>query len=270
MSVDPVIEVRALCADFGDRRVLNEVSLDVQAGEILVVMGGSGSGKSTFLRHLLGLLKPTSGSVKLLGTDITRASEREWLELRRKMGVAFQSGALFSSMSVGENILLPLREHTQLDLPTMQIMMRLKLDFVNLPGCEDLMPSQLSGGMIKRAALARAIVMDPRLLFLDEPSAGLDPVVAAALDDLILKLREATGMSLVVVTHELESAFKIADRICVLDRGHVIALGTPDAVRASDNERVQALLNRKLERLELDPVEYVKQLTGESRVQRVN
>lgn len=270
MSGEPVIEVRALCAAFGQKRVLDEVSLDVQAGEILVVMGGSGSGKSTFLRHLLGLLKPTSGSVKLLGVDITRASERQWLELRRKMGVAFQSGALFSSMTVGENILLPLREHTRLDLATMQIMMRLKLDFVNLQGCENLMPAQLSGGMTKRAALARAIVMDPRLLFLDEPSAGLDPVVAAALDELILELRGATGMSLVVVTHELESAFKIADRICVLDRGHVIALGTPEQVRASGNERVQALLNRRLERLELDPQEYVKQLTGESRVQRVN
>lgn len=267
---DPTIEVRGLHAAFGDKTVLEDVSLDVYPGEILVVMGGSGSGKSTFLRHLLGLLKPSAGSVKLLGTDITRATERQWLELRRKTGVAFQSGALFSSMSVGDNILLPLREHTRLDLPTMQIMMRLKLDFVNLQGCEDLMPAQLSGGMIKRAALARAIVMDPRLLFLDEPSAGLDPVVAAALDELIVKLREATGMSLVVVTHELESAFKIADRICVLDRGRIIALGTPDEVRASNNERVQALLNRKLERLELDPVEYVKQLTGQSRVQRVN
>lgn len=270
MSVAPTLEVRGLHAAFGEQTVLHDVSLEVSAGEILVVMGGSGSGKSTFLRHLLGLLKPTAGSIRLLGTDITQASERQWLELRRRMGVAFQSGALFSSMTVGENILLPLREHTRLDLATMQIMMRLKLDFVNLPGCEDLMPSQLSGGMTKRAALARAIIMDPRLLFLDEPSAGLDPVVAAALDELILKLREATGMSLVVVTHELESAFKIADRICVLDRGRVIALGTPEQVRASENERVQALLQRKLERLELDPVEYVRQLTGQSRVQRVN
>lgn len=266
----PPIVVRKLCAAFGDKPVLRDVSLEVGAGEILVIMGGSGSGKSTFLRHLLGLYTPTSGSVCLLGTEVTGASERQWQELRRKMGVAFQSGALFSSMTVGENILLPLREHTQLDLATMQIMMRLKLDFVNLPGCEDLMPSQLSGGMIKRAALARAIIMDPRLLFLDEPSAGLDPVVAAALDELILKLRDATGMSLVVVTHELESAFKIADRICVLDRGAIIALGTPAEVRASGNERVQALLNRTVERLELNPAEYLRQLTGQSRVQRVN
>lgn len=264
------IEVRNLFAAFGEKVVLRDVSLDVRDREILVIMGGSGSGKSTFLRHLLGLYQPTSGSVRLLGTDITSATERQWLELRRRMGVAFQSGALFSSMTVGENILLPLREHTRLDLATMQIMMRLKLDFVNLPGCEDLMPAQLSGGMIKRAALARAIIMDPRLLFLDEPSAGLDPVVAAAIDELILKLRDATGMSLVVVTHELESAFKIADRICVLDRGSVIALGTPDEVRASHNERVQALLNRTVERLELNPAEYLRQLTGLTKVQRVN
>lgn len=270
MSAPPPIEVRRLTAAFDERVVLREISLEVRAGEILVIMGGSGSGKSTFLRHLLGLLRPVSGSVRLLGTDITRARERDWLELRRKMGVAFQSGALFSSMTVGDNILLPLREHTRLDLSTMQIMMRLKLDFVNLAGCEDLMPSQLSGGMTKRAALARAIIMDPRLLFLDEPSAGLDPVIAATLDELILKLREATGMTIVVVTHELESAFRIADRIAVLDRGELIALGTVDQVRGSDNERVQALLTRKVEYLELDPAEYVRQLTGQSRLTRVS
>lgn len=270
MSEPLPIAVRNLVAAFGDTVVLRDVSLNVAPGEIMVIMGGSGSGKSTFLRHLLGLLKPTSGSVKLLGRDVSKANEKQWLELRRKMGVAFQSGALFSSMSVGENILLPLREHTKLDLATMQIMMRLKLDFVNLQGCENLMPAQLSGGMIKRAALARAIVMDPQLLFLDEPSAGLDPVVAASIDELILKLRDATGMSLVVVTHELESAFKIADRICVLDRGEVIALGTVDEVRHSDSERVQALLTRKVELLELDPVEYVRQLTGQSNLRRVN
>lgn len=264
------VEVRNLVAAFGDRVVLKDVSLDVLPGEIMVIMGGSGSGKSTFLRHLLGLYPPKSGTLRLLGTDVTRATESQWLDLRRRIGVAFQSGALFSSMTVGDNILLPLREHTKLDLPTMQIMMRLKLDFVNLPGCEDLMPAQLSGGMIKRAALARAIVMDPKLLFLDEPSAGLDPVVAAALDELILKLRDATGTSLVVVTHELESALKIADRICVLDRGEVIAIGSVAEVRASANPRVQALLTRKVEHLELNPAEYVKQLTGQTRVQRVN
>ncbi|HKY91916.1 MAG TPA: ATP-binding cassette domain-containing protein [Nevskiaceae bacterium] len=266
---DPV-EVEHLVAAFDDRVVLNDVSLAVREGEIMVIMGGSGSGKSTFLRHLLGLHRPRSGAIRLLGTDVTRATEAQWLELRRRLGVAFQSGALLSSLTVGDNIMLPLREHTRLDLQTMQIMMRLKLDFVNLAGCEDLTPAQLSGGMTKRAALARAIIMDPKLLFLDEPSAGLDPVVAAALDELILKLRDATGMTLLVVTHELESAFKIADRLCVLDRGEVIAVGSVAEVRASANPRVQALLTRKVEHLELNPAEYVKQLTGEKRTLRVN
>ena len=145
--------------------------------------------------------------------------EFELYALARKMGVAFQGGALFSSMTVGENVMLPLREHTKLDRETMQIMMRLKLEIVNLAGFEHLMPSELSGGMIKRAAFARAIIMDPALLFCDEPSAGLDPVVSAALDELILRLRDALGMTIVVVTHELESAFRIADRITVLDKG---------------------------------------------------
>lgn len=266
----PVIEVRGLCAAFGGKRVLDQITLALQAGEILVIMGGSGSGKSTFLRHLLGLLTPVAGSIQVLGTELTRASETQWLALRRRMGVAFQSGALFSSMSVGDNLLLPLREHTRLAESTMRIMMRLKLDFVNLPGCEDLMPAQLSGGMIKRAALARAIIMDPSLLFLDEPSAGLDPVVAAALDELLLALRAATGMSMVVVTHELDSAFKIADRICVLDRGRIIALGTPEQVRASSNERVQALLTRKVESVPREAGDYLQQLTGRTRLQRVN
>ena len=148
--------------------------------------------------------------------------------------------------------------------------MRLKLDFVNLPGCEKLMPAELSGGMIKRAALARAIIMDPALLFLDEPSAGLDPVVAAALDALILKLRDASGMSVVVVTHELESAFKIADRICVLDRGEIIALGDVNQVRDHANDRVQSLLTRKIDDIKVDAQDYLKQLTGELNVQRVN
>jgi phospholipid/cholesterol/gamma-HCH transport system ATP-binding protein len=179
------------------------------------------------------------------------------------MGVAFQGGALFSSMTVGENVMLPLREHTKLDRGTMQIMMRLKLEIVNLAGFEHLMPSELSGGMIKRAAFARAIIMDPALLFCDEPSAGLDPVVSAALDELILRLRDALGMTIVVVTHELESAFRIADRITVLDRGRILATGTVDEIRASSNPRIQNLLNRRFEEETLDPDAYLARLTGE-------
>jgi phospholipid/cholesterol/gamma-HCH transport system ATP-binding protein len=258
-----IIEVDDLVTHYGEREILKGVSLQVMEGEIMVIMGGSGSGKSTLMRHMLGLEVPTSGRIKLLGKDITIATALEMYELQKDMGVAFQGGALFSSMSVGENITLPLREHTDLDDSTIKIMARLKLEVVDLAGFEDLMPSELSGGMVKRAALARAVVMDPRLLFCDEPSAGLDPVVAAALDDLILKLRDALGTTIVVVTHELDSAFKIADRITVLDRGHVLVVGSVDEVKSSDNERVQHLLNRQTEYEELDPDAYLRRLTGE-------
>lgn len=257
-----VIEVRDLVTHYGERKILDGISLAVRAGEIIIIMGGSGSGKSTLLRHLLGLHRPTSGSIRLLGIDITRASAREMHELRKNMGVAFQGGALFSSMSVGENVKLPLREHTRLDENTMSIMARLKLEVVNLGGFENLMPAQLSGGMIKRAALARAIVMDPELLFFDEPSAGLDPVVSAELDELILKLREAMGMTIVVVTHELDSAFKLADRIVVLDQGRILMTGTVAEVKAADNHRIQDLLNRRPRSEELDADAYLARLTA--------
>jgi phospholipid/cholesterol/gamma-HCH transport system ATP-binding protein len=166
-------------------------------------------------------------------------------------------------MSVGENVMLPLFEHTDLDEMTIGIMSRMKLEVVDLAGFEHLMPAELSGGMIKRAALARAIVMDPRLLFCDEPSAGLDPVVASQIDDLILRLKDALGMSIVVVTHELESAFKIADRICVLDKGHILAVDTVENIKNSTNERIQNLLNRRTEKDTLDPAEYLRRLMGE-------
>jgi phospholipid/cholesterol/gamma-HCH transport system ATP-binding protein len=267
---EPAVSVRGLRVRYGNVDVLKGIELDVRQGEIHVIMGGSGSGKSVFLRHLLALERPAVGCIRLFGQDIARLRGRALLDMRKRTGVAFQSGALLSSLTVGENVMLPLREHTRLDENTMRIMMRLKLDIVNLAGCEELMPSQLSGGMTKRAALARAIIMDPKLLFLDEPSAGLDPVVSASLDQLILKLREATGMTLVVVTHELESAFKIADRITVLDRGEVLVSGPVDEVRQSPNDRVQALLTRRVQELELNPEEYLKELTGRSQVRRVN
>lgn len=259
----PIIEVEDLVTHYGQRLILKGVSLTIEEGEVLVIMGGSGSGKSTLLRFLLALERPTSGTLRVLGVDVARASAMELYELRKKMGVAFQSGALFSSLTVGENVMLPLREHTRLEETTMQIMARMKLGAVDLSGFENLMPSELSGGMIKRAALARAVAMDPKLLFCDEPSAGLDPVVAAALDELLLKLRTALGMTVVVVTHELESAFKIADRIAVLDRGDLLAVGTVDEVRNSSNERVQNLLNRRIEEDELDPDTYLRRLMGE-------
>lgn len=262
-SLPPVIEVEHLNTHYGDRQVLKDVSLTVQQGEILVIMGGSGSGKSTLLNHLLGLLHPTSGTIRLLGEDFHLLPEAEQTRLRQKIGVAFQGGALFSSLTVLENIMLPLREHTRLDPATIQIMARLKMEMVNLAGFDRLKPAELSGGMIKRAALARAIVMDPRILFCDEPSAGLDPVVAAQIDDLILTLRDALQMSVVVVTHELDSAFKIADRICVLDQGRILAIGSVSEIRHSKNERIQNLLNRRVEDKDPDPDEYLRRLTGD-------
>ncbi len=259
-----MIAVRDLVTHYGERKILDGVNLEVKRGEIVVIMGGSGSGKSTLLRHLLGLKQPTSGSIRLLDTEISHISKKELYALRRKMGVAFQGGALFSSLTVGENVALPLREHTRLNEDTIQIMTRMKLEVVNLAGFEDLKPAELSGGMLKRAGLARSIIMDPKLLFFDEPSAGLDPVVSAELDQLILDLRNALNMTIVVVTHELESAFSIADRIVVLDQGRILITGTVDEVRNSQNERVQDLLNRRPRDAQLDAEEYLRRLTGES------
>ena len=262
-SQDPLIDVHGLQAYYGRRRILHGVDFRVMPGEIRVIMGGSGSGKSTLLRHLLGLQRPAAGTVRLFGTDISHASPAQMLAIRRQLGVSFQGGALFTSMTVGENVALPLREHTRLDENTIRIMSRLKLEVVNLGGFQDLMPGQLSGGMVKRAALARAIVMDPKLLFFDEPSAGLDPVVSAELDELILQLRDAMRMSIVVVTHELESAFKIADSITVLDHGEVLMTGSVAEVRASDHPRIQDLLNRRPREIEVNVDEYLKRLTEE-------
>ena len=257
-----VIEVENLVTHYGDRMILKGVTMDVRENEIMVIMGGSGSGKSTLLRHLMALEAHTSGVMKILGRDISGLNAMEMFNLRKKLGVAFQGGALFSSMTVGENIMLPLYEHTDLDRTTMEIMARMKLEVVSLSGFENLMPSELSGGMIKRAAFARAIIMDPKILFCDEPSAGLDPVVASALDDLILNMRDAMGMSVIVVTHELESAFKIADRVTILDKGEILVIGTVDEIRRSKSVRVQNLLNRVPEDDTIDPDEYLNRLTG--------
>jgi phospholipid/cholesterol/gamma-HCH transport system ATP-binding protein len=257
------IDVSQLVTHYGSRKILDNISFTARQGEIMIIMGGSGSGKSTLLRHLLGLHRPTSGSIKLLGRDITKLNADEMFDLRKNMGVAFQGGALFSSMTVGENIEMPLREHTQLDENTIRIMSRMKLEVVNLAGFENLMPAELSGGMIKRVALARAIVMDPKLLFFDEPSAGLDPVASAELDELILTLRDAMNMSIVVVTHELDSAFKIADRITVLDHGVILMSDTVEAVRASEHPRIRSLLDRTPRNETVNADAYMERLTRE-------
>ena len=263
MSENP-ITVSNLKGGYNGTPVIHGCNMEITNGEIVVIMGGSGSGKSTFLRHLIGLKEPMEGDVCLYGESLYGVSELDRLSLLKRIGVAFQSGALLSSMTVAENIALPLIEHSDLDRQTIDVIVRMKLDFVGLLGKEDLLPSELSGGMLKRVAVARAIALDPRLTFMDEPSAGLDPVVAAALDELIIKLRDSLGMSVVVVTHELESAFKIADRIIVLDRGYIIFSGTVAEIKASDNQRIQNLINRIAEEEEFDSEAHLRRLVGEA------
>jgi phospholipid/cholesterol/gamma-HCH transport system ATP-binding protein len=259
----PAISIRNLHVAYGEREILHGVTFDVPAGETVVILGGSGSGKSTLLRTLVGLEVPTSGEIIVRGMNLQKLSSAEWRELRQHIGISFQSGALFGSMTVGENVALPLNEHTDLDPATIEIMVRLKLNEVGLDGYENYMPAQLSGGMKKRAAVARAMAMDPEILFFDEPSAGLDPIIAAGIDQLLLKLKEAFGITIIVVTHELASAFLIADRMVLLDKGHIVANGTPAELQESTQPRVRQFLDRVAEpELSLE-IDYLQMLTGE-------
>jgi len=257
------IRVRALHVHYGEREILHGISFDVRRGETMVVLGGSGSGKSTLLRTLVGLERPSGGDIRIGGIDPSTAGRHELVEMRRKMGISFQGGALFGSMTVGENVALPLREHSPLDEETIQIVVRLKLDQVGLTGFEDFLPAQLSGGMKKRAAIARAFAMDPETLFFDEPSAGLDPIIAAGIDDLILKLKKAFRVTIVVVTHELASAYLIADRMLLLDKGNITAIGTVAEMQASQNPRVRQFLDRVPEPEVSHEMDYLQMLTGD-------
>jgi phospholipid/cholesterol/gamma-HCH transport system ATP-binding protein len=261
---DAMIRVRDLRVSYGEREVLHGISFDVPRNETMVILGGSGSGKSTLLRTLVGLEKPTSGEVSLMGLNLASCRASELDALRRKMGMSFQGGALFGSMTVGENVALPLREHTQLEESTINIVVRLKLEQVGLAGFENYMPSQLSGGMKKRAAVARAMVMDPEILFFDEPSAGLDPIIAAGIDNLIIKLKTAFRMTIVVVTHELASAFLIADRMLLIDKGHIVAQGTKEEMQSSTQPRVRQFLDRIAEPEVAAEQDYLEALTSES------
>jgi len=256
-----MISVRDLVTHYDERRILNHVNMDIPPGETMVILGGSGTGKSTLLRHIVRLELPTSGHVYIKGEDACHMSEERFNQIRRKMGMLFQSAALFNSMTIEENVSLPLRELTQLEESTIRIMTRIKLDLVGLSGVENYMPSELSGGMRKRAGLARALAMDPEILLFDEPSAGLDPITAAGIDSLILKLKLAFKMTIVVVTHEMASAFMIADRITVMDGGEVIATGTPEEIRTSQHPRVVQFLNRIPEDETRDMKAYLRALT---------
>src|SRR3984957_2666668 len=241
-SNEAAISVVNLRVSYGEREILHGITFDVRRGEIMVILGGSGSGKSTLLRTLVGLEKPTSGEVWIQGANTAEISDREMDAIRKKMGMSFQGSALFGSMTVGENVARPLREHTKLEDSTIEIMLRLKLEQVGLAGFEDYKPSELSGGMKKRAAVARALAMDPEILFFDEPSAGLDPIIAAGIDQLILELKRAFKMTIIVVTHELASAFLIADRMVLINKGNVEAIGTVDEMRNSTQPRLRQFL----------------------------
>src|ERR1700682_5197370 len=258
-----MISVRNLRVSYGELEILHGISFDVMHGETLVILGGSGSGKSTLLRTLVGLERPSSGEIWLKGKNIAAISSREMDEIRKKIGMSFQGGALFGSMTVGENVALPLREHTKLEDSTIEIILRLKLEQVGLEGFEYYTPAQLSGGMKKRAAVARALAMDPEILFFDEPSAGLDPIIAAGIDEMILELKRAFHMTIIVVTHELASAFLIADRMLLIDKGNIVALGTTEEMRSSTQPRVRQFLDRIAEPEVSGELDYLQMLTAE-------
>jgi phospholipid/cholesterol/gamma-HCH transport system ATP-binding protein len=255
------IEVDDLVVKYGERTVLDGLSFKVKRGEIFVILGGSGSGKSTLLRNLVGLMRPYSGRIRFEGQDFTAMSDEERIAARKKMGMCFQGSALFGSMTVGENVALPLREHTPLEASTIEIMAKIKLALVGLDGFEDYLPSELSGGMKKRAGLARAMAMDPAVMFYDEPSAGLDPVVAAGLDALIRKMQQTFNLTSVVVTHEMESVKLIADTVCMLDQGKIVGLGSLDQVAKTDHPFVQQFFARRPDE-EGDSDAFLQSLTG--------
>jgi phospholipid/cholesterol/gamma-HCH transport system ATP-binding protein len=243
-----VIRVEDLTAGYGDIAIIKDINFEVQAGEVLIILGGSGCGKSTLLKHMIGLLPPVSGRVFIEGNDIISAYGPDRINILRRIGVMYQNGALFGSMNIMENICLVLEEYTDLPKDAMEFIARMRLKVVSLEGSEYKMPSELSGGMRKRAAIARAMALDPKVLFLDEPSAGLDPITSSQLDDLIIELSRSLGITFVIVTHELPSIYKVADRVIMLDKitKSIVATGKPDYLRDnSDNAWVRQFFKRE-------------------------
>ena len=242
-----VIEVRNLVKRFGNLTVLDGVNVKIPRGKITVIMGGSGCGKTTFLRHLISLHQPTSGEILVDGKNTVGLKEKDMNEVRRKFGMLFQGSALFNSMTVGENVAVPIKEHTDLSAEIIRIIVRVKLELVGLTGFEDFMPHQISGGMKKRVALARAIALDPKSVVYDEPGAGLDPITASMIDRLILDLSKKLNITSVVVSHEMKSAFRIADQIIVLHKGKVLQVGTADEIKNSKDSYVQQFIQGESE-----------------------
>lgn len=267
-----VIEVRDLVRDFHGRKVLNGITFTVEKGDTMIIMGGSGCGKSTLLRHIIGAMKPSSGSIKLFGEEITTMREAELARIRRRFGMLFQSGALLQSLTVGENVALPILEHGKLDAGIVDLMVKMKLELVGLTGFEHLKPAEISGGMKKRVGLARALALDPELLFSDEPTAGLDPIMVSVVDILTRDLTRKMGMTAVVVTHDMTSAFRIGTKMIMLgtgpNQGKIIASGTPDEIRAHPSPEVQQFINGEADGpvpLKLSKDDYVTRLIGHPR-----
>lgn len=274
---ETVIEVRDLVRTFGSRTVLNGISFTVEKGDAMIIMGGSGCGKSTLLRHIIGSMKPTSGSIRLFGEEITTMPQGQLEQLRLKFGMNFQFGALLQSLTVGENVALPLIENSRVDPDIVDLIVKMKLELVGLTGFENLKPAEISGGMRKRVGLARAVALDPQLLFSDEPTSGLDPIMTAVIDRLTLDLTRKLDMTAVVVTHDMTSAFRIGTKMIMLGAGKragtIIAQGTPDEIKNHPDPEVQQFIKGEPDGpvpLKLSPEDYIESLLGHERQKGVD
>ncbi|MBN2494160.1 MAG: ABC transporter ATP-binding protein [Deltaproteobacteria bacterium] len=243
-----MIEIRGLHKSFGDNHVLQGIDLSIERGQTTVIIGGSGSGKSVLMKHMMGLLKPDSGEVEVDGEDITGMSERELVRVRRKFGMVFQQAALFDSMTVGENVAFALREHRRLSEREIWRIVAEKLALVDLHDTERLYPAELSGGMRKRVGLARAIVLDPKIILYDEPTTGLDPITTNSVDHMIMNAQQRLGVTSVVISHDIASSFRVGHHVAMLYRGHIVAQGTPDMLRSSTHAHVQEFLSTWFDR----------------------